>query len=152
MSLLSSAQSINPKDFRTQGILSVFAGESTGLRALGRSAVGEAELELRSWYESHPQRTETGFPPDAKGKGLVAERFNSAFPLSQAVELLRLKCVSFSVSASMRALLMTQTLAPQGSYSKTIENSVLSSWRGAGGDASDDTISPSALWGTAILE
>ena len=104
-SLLSASQSINPKDLRLRGVPSAFTGDkstaqSTGLRALGRSAIGEAEIELRSWYESHSfaRKANTGFPPGGKGRGLSSENVNSPFPLQQAVDLLRLKCVAFSVS------------------------------------------------------
>ena len=108
VSLISASQSINPKDLRLRGVPRVFTSEqvpeSTGLRALGRSAVGEAELELRSWYESHPQARSgprAGFQPEGRGRGLALEqeKSNTVFPLQPATELLKLKCLSFSVSS-----------------------------------------------------
>ncbi len=119
VSLLSAAQSLNPRDLRVRGIPSVFsASGSTGLRALGRSAVGEAELELRSWYESHPfaKQANTSFPPDGKGRGLVREE---PFPLTQAIELLRLRCVALSVSDLPFARLIPPDLADSGASNTT---------------------------------
>lgn len=100
--LISSAESINPSHIRNQGIPAVFnadksAGETTGPRALGRSAVAEAELELRSWYDSHPGAKKGAFGGDGKGTGVQGAR---AFPVQEATELLKLKCVSFSVCLS----------------------------------------------------
>lgn len=69
------------------------------MRALGRSAIGEAELEVRSWYDSHPggrAGARSGFPPDGQGNGLRRE--GGMFPVKQATELLRYKCSEFSVS------------------------------------------------------
>ncbi|ORY33772.1 hypothetical protein BCR39DRAFT_267578 [Naematelia encephala] len=146
--LVTSTQSINPYHLRIKGIPAVFSnetttGESTGLRALGRSAVGEAEVELRSWYESRAKgRTVSGFAPEGKGSGMTAdrERANAPFPTEEATELLRLRCMSFS------------TLAPQTPIPASLEDAVLAAWKLAGGDPSEETIAPSGLWVTAILE
>jgi hypothetical protein len=78
------------------------AGETTGPRALGRSGVAEAELELRSWYDSHPGIKKAAFPPDGQGTGVKGGR---AFPVREATDLLKLKCVSLSV-----CLPLTRTL------------------------------------------
>ncbi|WVQ78066.1 hypothetical protein IAT38_000147 [Cryptococcus sp. DSM 104549] len=141
ISLLSSAQSLNPFDLRREAVPSVFSGEkglagdSTGTRALGRSAVAEAEVELRSWHEGRAGGR--GFPPDGKGAGTRSER---AFPLMQAVELMRLKCVAFS------------TLAPQDAQDEAAEAEALAAWKKVGGDVSEETVEPSGLWITAIIE
>lgn len=104
--LLQGAQSINPVHLRTTGVPAVFSAErgtseSTGIRALGRAAVGEAEVELRSWYDSQPDQSarKAGYPPQGQGRGLVEakERVNAPFPHQQAWDLFRVKCVSFSV-------------------------------------------------------
>jgi hypothetical protein len=100
--LITSSQSINPTHIRTKGIPAVFsadrsAGETTGPRALGRSAVAEAELELRSWYDANPGARRGAFGPEGQGTGVKVAR---AFPIEEATALLKLKCVSFSVSCS----------------------------------------------------
>ncbi|WVF72232.1 hypothetical protein IAT40_007044 [Kwoniella sp. CBS 6097] len=142
ISILTASQSLNPFDLRREGVPSVFCGEkgvpqveSTGVRALGRSAVAEAELELRSWQEGRDGSK--GFAPDGKGNGMRGDR---VFALQQAVEIMRLKCVSFS------------TLAPQDPLDEATEDEVLLSWKKAGGDSSEDTLEPAALWLTAIIE
>jgi hypothetical protein len=107
-SLVTSSSSLNPNHLRLHGIPSVFSsdktegsGQSTGLRALGRSAVGEAELELRSWYEGHPESkgSNGGFQPDGKGRGMVEgkEKVHAVFPVEEALGVMRIKCVAFSV-------------------------------------------------------
>lgn len=58
--------------------------------------MAEAELELRSWYESHPTGKKAAFQPDGQGTGVRASR--PSFPAAQASDLLKLKCVEFSVS------------------------------------------------------
>ncbi|KAK8869856.1 hypothetical protein IAR55_000424 [Kwoniella newhampshirensis] len=152
VSLITAAQSINPYDLRREGIPSVFssstggepgekaivgtAGESTGVKALGRSATAEAEVELRSWQEGRTKGVK-GFPPDGKGNGTRVER---TFPLVQAVELMRLKCVALS------------TLASQDLIDEAREERVISEWKRAGGDIFDDTIEPAGLWITSIIE
>ncbi|OCF45484.1 hypothetical protein I317_00731 [Kwoniella heveanensis CBS 569] len=142
ISILTASQSLNPYDLRREGLPSVFCGEkgvpqgeSTGVRALGRSAVAEAELELRSWQEGRD--VSRGFAPDGQGNGMRGDR---PFALTQAVEIMRLKCVSFS------------TLAPQDPSNEATEDEVLLSWKKAGGDSSEDTLEPAALWLTAIIE
>jgi hypothetical protein len=100
--LISSSESLNPTHIRKDGIAAVFnadklSGDSTGPRALGRSAVAEAELELRSWYDSHPGAKRGAFAPEGQGTGVKGAR---AFPVKEATELLKLKCVSFSVRLS----------------------------------------------------
>ncbi|ODO11498.1 hypothetical protein I350_00278 [Cryptococcus amylolentus CBS 6273] len=138
--LISAAQSINPMDLRKEAIPSFFhaekgAGDSTAIRSLGRSAVSEAEVELRSWMEDRgPTR---GFPPGGKGSGTRSER---AFPVLQAVELMRTKCLTFS------------TLAPPEAADASKEEQAIDEWKTVGGDASDDTVEPAALWLTAIIE
>ncbi|WWD15867.1 hypothetical protein CI109_100291 [Kwoniella shandongensis] len=143
VSLISASQSINPNDLRREGISAVFstgtgpgAGESTGVRALGRSAVAEAEVELRSWQDGRAKGSR-GFPPDGKGPGTVGDR---AFPLSQAVDLLRVKCVALS------------TLAPQDAEEEKKEEELMAAWKRAGGDISEETVEPAGLWITAIIE
>ncbi|KAL7423917.1 hypothetical protein Q5752_001502 [Cryptotrichosporon argae] len=148
VALVTGAGSVNPIHLRLQGVPAVFssergAAESTGLRALGRSAVGEAEVELRSWYESRPMsKGPQGFPPDGKGRGLLGdrERANVTFPLEQAIQLLRFKVVSFC------------TLAPQTSPAKSYEQQVTTAWTTVGGDLSEETVAPAGLWVTAIIE
>lgn len=98
IALLTSAQSLNPSDLRREAIPSFFSGDrgtgdTTGVRALGRNAVAEAEVELRSWQEGRSVR---GYPPDGKGPGTRTDR---SFPLLQAVDLMRVKCAAFSVSS-----------------------------------------------------
>ncbi|RXK36716.1 hypothetical protein M231_06023 [Tremella mesenterica] len=144
-SLISAADSINPSHLRLHGIPVVFsgdksAGDTTGLRALGRSAVGEAELELRSWYETNDPRK--GLPPGGKGRGMIASKEGIAadFPVDPASQLMRYKCATFS------------TLAPQTPPPAGVEDSLMAAWKAAGGDTSEDTLAPAALWLTAILE
>ncbi|WVW83132.1 hypothetical protein I302_105150 [Kwoniella bestiolae CBS 10118] len=143
VSLISAAESINPSDLRKEGIPSVFSGdnkssqggESTNVRALGRSAVAEAEVELRSWLEG--RRQGKGFQPDGQGNGMRGGR---SLNVDKAVELLRLKCVSYS------------TMASQENADEALEEEILAAWKKAGGDASEDTVEPAALWMTAIIE
>lgn len=101
--LISSSESLNPTHIRKDGIAAVFnadklSGDSTGPRALGRSAVAEAELELRSWYDSHPGAKRGAFAPEGQGTGVKGSR---PFPVKEATELLKLKCVSFSVRLNL---------------------------------------------------
>lgn len=103
IALLTSAQSLNPFDLRREAIPSFFSGDrgsgdTTGVRALGRNAVAEAEVELRSWQEGRSVR---GYPPEGKG---YETRNGRSFPLLQAVELMRVKCVAFSVSSCYNLL------------------------------------------------
>ncbi|WVR05265.1 hypothetical protein IAU60_002277 [Kwoniella sp. DSM 27419] len=144
ISLISATQSLNPYDLRKDGINSVFStgtdkgvaqGDRTGVRTLGRSAVAEAELELRSWQDG--REGSKGFPPDGNGSGVRGAR---AFPMEQAVALMRLKCVSFC------------TLAEQDGGDEQDEDEVLLAWKSAGGDGSDETVEPAALWLTAVIE
>ena len=65
---------------------------------MGRSAVAEAELELRSWYDSHPGAKRGAFAPEGQGTGVKGSR---PFPVKEATELLKLKCVSFSVRLNL---------------------------------------------------
>jgi len=58
-------------------------------------------MELRSWYGLNATKGRAmGFKPDGKGRGMVEgmERANKEFPVHKALDLLRLKCLSFSVS------------------------------------------------------
>ncbi|WWD01439.1 hypothetical protein V866_008383 [Kwoniella sp. B9012] len=143
ISLISSAESINPSDLRKEGVPSVFTGdnkatqggESTNVRALGRSAVAEAEVELRSWLEG--RRQGKGFQPNGQGNGM---RNGRSLNVEKAVDLLRSKCVSYS------------TMASQENVDEAADEEILSSWKKAGGDASEDTVEPAALWMTAIIE
>jgi hypothetical protein len=59
--------------------------------------VAEAELELRSWYDANPGARRGAFGPEGQGTGVKVAR---AFPIEEATALLKLKCVSFSVSCS----------------------------------------------------
>lgn len=111
VTIIKSAESINPTDLRTYGIPAVFAverdaPEHASLGALGRAAVGEAEVEIRAWYNGHPtaRKGVSGYPPDGHGKGLTAECEDRPFPAREAVELMRLKVATFSVSAYATAL------------------------------------------------
>ncbi|KIR58704.1 hypothetical protein I314_05543 [Cryptococcus bacillisporus CA1873] len=133
IALLTSAQSLNPSDLRREAIPSFFSGDrgtgdTTGVRALGRNAVAEAEVELRSWQEGRSVR---GYPPDGKGPGTRTDR---SFPLLQAVDLMRVKCAAFSDESDQK------------------EAQALAAWKKVGGDASEETVVPSALWITAIIE
>ena len=100
VSLITTSESINPYDLRRSGVPEIFtsSAETTGLRATGRAAVGEAELELRSWYEGHSSKT--GFPPGGKGNGMKRE---GRFALKEAIDMMRVKCSSFSVGQTLRA-------------------------------------------------
>ena len=102
--LLTAAQSLNPKELRSDGVPAVFSSgssgpESTGLRSFARECVAEAELEVRSWHELNPGQ-KSGFPPGGKGRGLTAakESSNARFPHQEALEVLRLRCSELSVS------------------------------------------------------
>lgn len=53
---------------------------------------------MRSWYDSHPGAKRGAFAPEGKGTGIKGDR---AFPVKEATELLKLKCVSFSVRPSI---------------------------------------------------
>lgn len=146
-SLISAADSINPSHLRLNGIPAVFsgdkaAGDTTGLRALGRSAVGEAELELRSWYETHAGGRRKGFPSDGQGRGMTGskEMAGAAFPVEKAADLMKFRCATFS------------TLAPQTPPPEGVEDSLTAAWKSAGGDVSEETLAPAGLWLTAILE
>nr|ODN99640.1 hypothetical protein L204_02073 [Cryptococcus depauperatus CBS 7855] len=141
VSLINFALSLNPTDLRREAIPAFFngdkgAGDSTGTRALGRSAVAEAEVELRGWCEGRTPGSR-GFPPDGKGRGT---RSDMDFPLVQAVELMRVKCASYS------------TLAPQNATDPQREKEAVEGWKKAGGDASEATVEPAGLWLTAIIE
>ena len=102
--LLSSAESLNPSAIRSAGVPAVFSAdkgsESTGIRSLGRSAVGEAELELRSWVESNGRAE--GFGRDGKGTGMR----RGGFALQEAFEVMRGKCEEFSVSQTCLAIIV----------------------------------------------
>lgn len=105
-----TAKSINPEHFRYRGVQGALGSlptpespvQQASLGPLGRAVVGEAELELRSWYEGHPtaQRGQSGFPPDGNGRGMVGamESAGIEFPLAEANQLMRLKVAMLSVS------------------------------------------------------
>jgi hypothetical protein len=106
-SIITAASSFNPKDIRLVGVPAVFsgdkhAGESTGPRALARAAVNEAEVELRSWYAGHPVPRGGRWPPDGEGRGLTVdqERSGAKFPISEALEYIRVNGPRFCVSNS----------------------------------------------------
>jgi hypothetical protein len=94
--LISAANSLNPAEIRSAGVPAVFSadksGESTAIRSLGRSAVGEAELELRSWSESNGS-VRSGFGKD--GNGMKRE---GGLAVQEAYGVMRGKCEEFSVS------------------------------------------------------
>lgn len=98
-SLILSAESLNPKDLRTAGVPAVFNGDkaadSGGPRALGRAAVGEAELELRSWYESQGGIGKGFGPGGLGGNGMKAAK---AFAKQEAIEVMRVKTATLCVS------------------------------------------------------
>lgn len=102
VNIIIAAESINPYHLRSLGVPAVFTGEkglgdSTSIRALGRSAIGEAEIELRSYYEVHPS-AKYGFGADGKGRGTTAARERAgSYPVDEAVEMMRYRCVTFSV-------------------------------------------------------
>jgi len=103
VSLVTAAESINPRHLRAEGIPVVFSSggshESTGIKSLSRECTGEAELELRAWYELSGG-SKKGFPPGTNGRGMTATREaqTAKFPLQQAIELLRLRVSELSVS------------------------------------------------------
>ncbi|WWC61148.1 uncharacterized protein I303_103727 [Kwoniella dejecticola CBS 10117] len=142
VSLITAAESLNPSDLRKEGIPSVFSaptgstgGENSNLRALGRSAVAEAEVELRSWLEG--KGPTKGFAPDNQGTGM---RNGRIFNPEKAIELMQFKCVSYS------------TMASQDPTNESSEEDILTAWKKVGGDAGEDTVEPAALWITAIIE
>lgn len=97
--LLKSAKSLNTDQIKHEALTSVFGGEN-GARGLGRTAVSEAEIELRSWMAAKAGRStlnahENGFVGDAE------------FALDETVALLRAKIVSFSVSVCFSLLGLT---------------------------------------------
>ncbi|GMK56805.1 hypothetical protein CspeluHIS016_0306450 [Cutaneotrichosporon spelunceum] len=149
--IVTAAESLNLTAFRTRGVPSALSeGEGefrnpAALGALGRAAVGEAEVEIRSWYDSHPtaQKDVSGFPPDGKGRGLVAsaEELRDPFPTAEAVELMRVKVASLSTFAN------TEDPIPECRYDAATE-----AWESAGGDGSEETVAPAGLWLTAVLE
>lgn len=107
VSIVSSARSINLTHLRTRGASAILTadgqpGEHASLGALGRAAVGEAEVEIRSWYEGHPtaRKGVSGFPPNGQGRGLTAdaEETGKPFPVLAAVELMRFKVGTLAVS------------------------------------------------------
>lgn len=109
-SLISTAQSIHPKDLRTDAVPKVFSAgkngpESTGIRSLARECTGEAELELRSWYEINPG-PKKGFPPANSGRGMMAnkEAADADFPVEQAVAIMRLRVSELSASSHFHLL------------------------------------------------
>ena len=118
--------------------------------------MSEAELELRSWYESNPGGKDRAFGPDGQSTGIKGSR--PSFPIREATELLKLRCVSFSVSLLffwvplIRLKLIYQTLAPTTPPSESYEKQILTAWQLAGGETADETLSPAGLWMTAILE
>ncbi|WWC69484.1 uncharacterized protein I206_103425 [Kwoniella pini CBS 10737] len=143
VSIIISAESLNPSDLRKEGIPNVFSssngstgGENTNLRSLGRSAIAEAELELRSWLEG--KNSIKGFKPNGQGNGMINDKTN--FNNEKAINLMRFKCVSYS------------TLASQDNLNEILEEEVLTAWKNVGGDSSEDTVEPAALWITAIIE
>lgn len=111
VAIVTSSESINISDFRTRGVPAALSESEisrnargvhhAALGALGRAAVGEAEVEIRSWYAGHPtaRKNLSGFPPDGKGRGMVAshEEVRAPFPVHEAVELMRVKVASLSV-------------------------------------------------------
>lgn len=119
VAIVTSSESINVHDFRTRGVPAALSESESSrnargahpaaLGALGRAAVGEAEVEIRSWYAGHPtaQKDISGFPPDGKGRGLVAgrEEVRSPFPVQAAVDLMRVKVASLSVRVVLASCL-----------------------------------------------
>ncbi|BEJ15212.1 hypothetical protein CspHIS471_0409790 [Cutaneotrichosporon sp. HIS471] len=149
--IVTAAESLNLTDLRTRGVPSAMSeGEGefrnpAALGALGRAAVGEAEVEIRLWYDTHPtaQKDVSGFPPDGKGRGLVAsaEEARERFPTDEAVELMRVKVASLSTFAN------AQDPIPESRCDAAAD-----AWESAGGDGSEETVAPSGLWLTAVLE
>ncbi|WRT67101.1 uncharacterized protein IL334_004067 [Kwoniella shivajii] len=145
VSILTASQSLNPFDLRKEGVPSVFSAdkgpsaqvETTNIRALGRSAVAEAEVELRSWQEGRNSSKGIGFGNDGQGDGM---RNGRTFNLEVAINLMRIKCCSYS------------TMAAQENSDEGAEEEALAEWKKAGGEISEDTIEPAALWITAIIE
>ncbi|CAK9780181.1 unnamed protein product [Cutaneotrichosporon oleaginosum] len=149
--IVTAAESLNLTDLRTRGVPSALSEGERGFRnpaalgALGRAAVGEAEVEIRSWYDGHPtaQKDVSGFPPSGKGRGLVAnaEEARERFPTSEAVELMRVKVASLSTFADA-----------QDSIPLSRSDAAIAAWESAGGDGSEETVAPAGLWLTAVLE
>ncbi|BEI84230.1 hypothetical protein CcaverHIS002_0408340 [Cutaneotrichosporon cavernicola] len=149
--IVTAAESLNLTDLRMRGVPSALSeGEGefrnpAALGALGRAAVGEAEVEIRLWYDTHPtaQKDVSGFPPDGKGRGLVAsaEEARERFPTDAAVELMRVKVASLSTFA-----------AAQDPIPESRCDAAADAWESAGGDGSEETVAPSGLWLTAVLE
>lgn len=88
--LVTAAQSLNTAQIKHVALTSVFGGEN-GARGLGRTAVSEAEIELRSWMSAMPERF-------ALGESETGVQEGDNFPTAEAVALLRCKIVAFSVS------------------------------------------------------
>lgn len=156
-SLISTAQSINPKDLRVNAVNKVFsagndARESTGIRSLARDCTGEAELELRSWYEME-KGAKRGFPPNHSGRGMTAARetADTPFPVEQAVAIIRLRVSELSVSRKCSSS-SWQSFSPPVPGHDQLEQEAYADWRAAGGDASHATIEPAAAWIHAFVE
>lgn len=102
--LITKASSINPKDIRATGVPAVFssgnAHESTGIKALARECVGEAEMELRAYHAHMVQGNARGFHPSQQGRGMTAskEAAEAKFPTAEAIQLLRMRLSDLSVS------------------------------------------------------
>lgn len=47
---------------------------------------------------------------------------------------------------------LSKTLAPQDEADQKKEEQALAAWKKVGGDASEETVVPSALWITVIIE
>jgi len=156
VSLVTAAQSINPKHLRADGVPQVFTSgsshESTGIKSLARECTGEAELELRAWYEMSGG-VKKSFPPGSNGRGMTGmkEGQNARFPLQEAVDLLRLRISELSVSRRCYHTNSQSTSPPLDDYDR-IEANVIAAWTKAGGDPSEYTIEPAAAWMHAFIE
>lgn len=145
---VTTAKSINPEHFRYRGVQGALGSlptpnspaQQASLGPLGRAVVGEAELELRSWYEGHPTalRGRSGFAPDGNGRGMVGamESAGLEFPMAEAIQLMRLKVAMLSVSfqccglywkVDLSAVFRSTPTGPQGGAAR--HRSLGGSWR-----------------------
>jgi hypothetical protein len=68
---------------------------------------------LRSWYEINPGARRAAFGQDGSGTGVKGGR---EFPVREAIDLLKLKCVQYSVSWSSEILARLQLMVDTLTY------------------------------------
>lgn len=130
--------------------------------ALGREAVHEAEMEVKAWRDSRGRASGGDGFTDAP-RGLTPGAREEAFPVTEAVNLLRCRIASYSVrplaSTHVRShpdlVLLTptreQTLGNDHAEAGTVR-SLTDAWARAGGSTRADVLDPAALYFTAIIE